>query len=182
MVLAIAFIAMLLLYQLISKRILYNNMGNIIFIKDKKVCVKPLRNRVEAILKLESPGMINLLRMFCPEIQKLLRPIYNLTRKGRPFIWGEEQQDVFEEIKRRLIKAPVLHIPNCEGRFHLYSNSSKFAAGSTLYQILNGKPELIAYASKRLPEAVRSYSITELELCGLAINIASFSHLLKNRF
>ena len=32
---------------------------------------------------------------------------------------------------------------------------------------------------KRLPEAVRNYSITELELCGLAINIASFAHLLK---
>ena len=56
---------------------------------------------------------------------------------------------------------------------------SKFAAGSALYQIQNGKLRLIAYASKRLPEAVRSYSITELELCGLAINIASFSHLLK---
>ena len=35
------------------------------------------------------------------------------------------------------------------------------------------------YASKRLPEAVRNYSITELEMCGLAINIASFSHMLK---
>ena len=33
--------------------------------------------------------------------------------------------------------------------------------------------------SKRLPEATRSYSIIELELCKLAINIASFSHLLK---
>ena len=38
---------------------------------------------------------------------------------------------------------------------------------------------MIAYASKRLPEAVKSYFITDLELCGLAINIASFSHLLK---
>ena len=38
---------------------------------------------------------------------------------------------------------------------------------------------MIAYACKRLPEAVRSYSITELELCGLAINIASFSPLLE---
>ena len=36
---------------------------------------------------------------------------------------------------------------------------------------------MIAYASKRLPEATKSYSITELELCGLAINIARFSHL-----
>ena len=65
------------------------------------------------------------------------------------------------------------------GRFHLYSDTSKFATGSALYQIQNGKPKLIAYASKRLPEATKSYSITELELCGLAINNASFSHLLK---
>ena len=77
------------------------------------------------------------------------------------------------------MKPPVLHMPNKTGRFHLYSDTSKFATGSTLYQIQNGKPELIAYASKRLPEAAKSYSITELELCGLAINIASFSHLLK---
>ena len=70
-------------------------------------------------------------------------------------------------------------MPNRQGRFHLYSDTSKFVAGSTLYQIKIGKPKLIAFASKRLPEAVKSYSITELELCGLAINITSFSHLLK---
>ena len=68
---------------------------------------------------------------------------------------------------------------NHEGRFHLYSDTSKFAAGSAFYQIQNGKPKLIAYASKRLPETARSYSITELELFGVAINIASLSHLLK---
>ena len=38
---------------------------------------------------------------------------------------------------------------------------------------------MIAYANKRLPEAVRSYSRTALELCGLGINVGSFSHLLK---
>ena len=48
-----------------------------------------------------------------------------------------------------------------------------------MYQIQNGKPKLIAYASKRLPEVARNYSITELEMCGLAINITSFAHLLK---
>ena len=124
-------------------------------------------------------GVVNFLSMFCPELQKLLKPIYNLTRKGRPFNWGGEQQDSFEEIKCRLIKLHILHMPNKTGRFHLYSDTNKFAIGSTLYQIPNGKPKLIAYVSKRLPEAAKSYSITELELCGLAINIASFSHLLK---
>ena len=70
-------------------------------------------------------------------------------------------------------------MPNKTGRFHLYSDASKFATGSMLYQIQNGKPKLTAYASKRLPKAAKSYFITELELCGLAINIASFAHLLK---
>ena len=104
---------------------------------------------------------------------------YDLTRKGSLFILGKEQQDSLEEIKWRLIKPPVLHMPNKTGRFHLYSDTSKFATSSAMYQIQNGKPKLIAYTSKRLLEAAKSYSITELELCGLAINIASFSHLLK---
>ena len=33
--------------------------------------------------------------------------------------------------------------------------------------------------SKRMPEASKNYSITELEMCGLAIDITSFAHLLK---
>ena len=120
-------------------------LGNKIFIENKKVCVKPLRNRLEAIQKLQPPqtpkgcrsfaGVVNFLSMFCPELQKLLKPIYDLIRKGRAFNWGKEQQDSFEEIKCRLIKPPVLLMPNKTGRFHLYSDTSKFANGSTLYQI-----------------------------------------------
>ena len=70
---------------------------------------------------------------------------------------GEEQQIVFEEIKHRLIKPPIFHLLNSTGKFHLYSDTSKFTTGSGLYQIQNGKLKLIAYASKRLPEAARNY-------------------------
>ena len=85
--------------------------------------------------------MVNFLSTFCPELQKLLKPIYDLNRKGRHFIWIKEQQEAFEDIKRRLVKAPALHMPNCKGRFPLYSDMSKFATGSALYQIQNGKPK-----------------------------------------
>ena len=68
---------------------------------------------------------------------------------------------------------------NTTGIFYLYSDTSKFVTESALYQIQNGRPKVIAYSSKRLLELASNYSITELELCGLAINIASFSHLLK---
>ena len=124
-------------------------------------------------------GMVNFVSIFCPKLQKLLKPIYDLTRKGKQFVWGVEQQNAFEETKQRLQKPPVLHMPDKVGRFQLYSDTSKYAMGSALYQIQNRKPTLIAYASKRLPEAAHNYSITELEMCGLAINIASFVHLLR---
>ena len=164
-------------------------MGNTIFIKEKSVCVKPLRSRLEAIQKLKPPtnqkgcrsfaGIENFVSIFCPELQKLLKPIYELTKKGRPFIWGDEQQKAFDEVKSRLLKPPVLSMPNKRGRFLLYSDTSKYAIGSVLYQVQNGKPKPTAYASKRMPDAARNYSITELEMCGLAINIASFVNLLK---
>ena len=101
-------------------------MGNTIFIKDRTFCIKPLRNRLEAIQKLQSPttakgcrsftGMVNFLSMFCPELQNLLKPIYDLTRNGRRFIWGKERQNAREEIKCRLIKPPVFHMVNSTGR------------------------------------------------------------------
>ena len=163
--------------------------GNTIFIRNKRVCVRPLRSRVEAIQKLEPAttikgcqsfaGMVNVVSLFCPELQKLLKPIYDLTRKGRQFLWEKEQQQAFDEIKRGLLRPPVLHLPDRHGRFQLYSDTSKFTTGSALYQIQNGQPRLIAYASKRMPEAAKNYSITELEMCGLATNITTFSHLLK---
>ena len=100
-------------------------MGNTIFIRNKRLCVRPLRSRIEAIQKLKPPttikgcrsfaSMVNFVSIFCPELQKLLKPIYDLTRKGRQFIWGEEQQKAFDEIKHRLQRPPVLHLPNRHG-------------------------------------------------------------------
>ena len=164
-------------------------MGNTIFIENRRVCVNPLRNRLEAIQKIKPPMtakgcksfacMVNFISIFCPELQKLLKPIYDLTKNGRHFIWGAEQQMAFEEIKSRLQKPPVLSMPDGKGRFLLYSDINKHASGSTLYQVQDGRPRLIAYASKRMPEPAKNYSITELEMHGLAINITSFAHLLK---
>ena len=61
-------------------------MGNTIFIKEKRVCVKSLRSRLEVIQILKPPtnqkvcrsfpGIVNFVSIFCPELQKLLKPIY----------------------------------------------------------------------------------------------------------
>ena len=86
--------------QLFRKELQY--MGNTICIQEKRVCVRPLHNRLETIQKLRLPttvkgcrscvGMVNFLSTFCQDLQKLLKPIYDLTRKDRPFDWEQEQQ------------------------------------------------------------------------------------------
>ena len=77
-----------------------------------------------------------------------MKPIYDLTRKYRELIWGQEQQTAFDEIRCRLQKPPVLHLPDGKERFHLYSDTIKHPMGSALYQIQNGKPKLIAKQAK----------------------------------
>ena len=100
-------------------------MGNTIFIRNKRGCVRPLRSQIEAIQKLKPPtmikgyqsfvGMVNFVSLFCPKLQKLFKPIYDLTRKGTQFLWEKKQQQAFDEIKCRQQRPPVLHLPNRHG-------------------------------------------------------------------
>ena len=54
---------------------------------------------------------MNYLSIFCRDLQRLLKPTYELTRKGRPFVWQEEQQVAFETIKERMMNPPILYLP-----------------------------------------------------------------------
>ena len=125
--------------------------------------------------------MVNYLSLFCADLLTLLKPIVKLTRKGRPFIWGLEQDKVFKEVKKRLPSPPVLHLPCATGCFIFYTDTSIEGTGSSLWQIQEGEPCLIGYASKTLPEACARYSVTELEMTGLLVNIGLWRNILKHR-
>ena len=166
-------------------------MGNIFRISKKGIFISPIKSRVEAIMNTPSPttpkecksfcGVVNYLSIFCPHLQKLLGPIYDLTRKGRPFVWTEEHEKNFKIIKKQLASAPVLTLPNGTGRYILYSDTSKTHTGSALWQIQNGKPRLIGYASKSLPSACANYGITELEMTGLLYNMNMWKYYLGKK-
>ena len=105
--------------------------------------------------------MVNFVCMFCPELQKLLKPIYDLTKKGKPFLWEKEQWEAFKEIMKRILNPPVLSMPNRKGRFILYSDTSEVATGSRLYQHQDEKPSKMKPTTnriKRLVEVLSSYS------------------------
>ena len=118
--------------QLFKTKLTY--MGNEFSINRRTMTITPLRSRTEAINKIPTPrtpkqckifcGVVNYLSLFCPDLQKLLKPIVKLTRKGRPFMWGEAQKKAFNEVKLRLKNPPGLHLPRAEGRFILYSDTS----------------------------------------------------------
>ena len=90
--------------QLFMKHLIY--MGNVFHINGSTISITPLQSRkqLEAIQKLQPPtnvkgcksfcGVVNYLSIFCRHLQKLLKPIYDLTREGRPFVWQEEQQQL----------------------------------------------------------------------------------------
>ena len=172
--------------QLFIKHLTY--MGNVFHINGLTISITPLQSRVEAIQKLQPPtnvkrcksfcGVVNYLSIFCRHLQKLLKPIYDLTKKGRPFVWQEEQQQAFDTIKERMINPPILYLPKPGGRFILYCDSSRTHTGSSLWQVQEGKPRLIGYASKSLPAPAINYSVTELEMTGMAVNIHLWRHLL----
>ena len=66
------------------------------------------------------------------------------------------------------------------GTFRLMSDTSTLAAGAALYQYQGSAFYIVGYNSKKLSKAVQNYSVTELELFGLVVNIYAFKQLLTN--
>ena len=172
--------------QLFMKHLTY--VGNVFHINGSTISITPLQSRIEATQKLQPPtnvkgckrfcGVVNYLSIFCRHLQKLLKPIYDLTKKGRPFVWQEEQQQASDTIKERMINSPILYLPKPGGRVILYCDSSRTHTGRSLRQVQEGKPRLIGYASKSLPAPAINYSVTELEMTGMAVNTQLWRHLL----
>ena len=150
--------------------------------------ITPTKEKTEAIDKIIPPtgvdgvrslvGKVNYLSQYMKDLQLHLVPIYNLLRKNVKFEWSEECAKALHTIKELIKKPPVCICPNQTGHFTLASDTSKIATGAALYQDHKGIDRIVAYNSKRLPEAASRYSISELELLGLTINITSFKYYL----
>ena len=150
----------------------------------------PMKDKCDSIRNLEPPktvkdcrkfcGMVNFLATFLKDLQKHLVPIYNLTKKNTTFKWTSECQKSFDTIKNMLTQPPILRMPDTKGIFRLMSDTSILATGAALYQFQDNNYYIVGYNSKKLPEAAKNYSITELELFGLVINIHAFRQLLSH--
>nr|GFA81877.1 hypothetical protein [Tanacetum cinerariifolium] len=95
-------------------------------------------------------------------ITKWPRPtsVTKLMRKGEKFVWNEEREKRFEELKHRLVSALVLTLPSGSGGFQIYSDASKKGLGCILMQ--HGK--VIAYASRQLKPYEGAMHFSKIDL------------------
>ncbi|GJW00415.1 putative nucleotidyltransferase, ribonuclease H [Tanacetum coccineum] len=130
-------------------------------------------SKVEAITKWPRPttvtevrsflGLAGYYRCFVKGFSRLALPLTQLMRKSEKFVWTDERQESFEELKRRLVSAPILTLPSGSGGFQIYSDASKKGLGCVLMQ--HGK--VIAYASRQLKPYEVNYPTHDLELAAV---------------
>ncbi|XP_073121391.1 uncharacterized protein [Henckelia pumila] len=75
-------------------------------------------------------GLAGYYRRFIQDFSKIALPLTSLTRKGVKFVWSDQCEKSFAELKERLMSAPVLAIPEGTGHFVVYTNASKSGLGA----------------------------------------------------
>ena len=149
--------------------------------------VQPNEAKITAVKEFPRPqsvkqvkSFLGLANFYCrhiPNMAALSRPLTNLTRKEnlQRFVWSPECTAAFEEIKERLATAPLLHPPNMDKEFFLWTDASAKGFGAVLEQEgTEGVRHPIAYASRATNSAEQKYAPTELEVAALIFALEHF--------
>ena len=84
-------------------------------------------------------GFGNFYRKFIQGFSHLAQPLNQLLKKDQPFIWTDEAQQAFDNIKKRFTEEPVLMMPDQTKPFQIECDASKWASGAVLMQLdING--------------------------------------------
>ncbi len=108
-------------------------------------------------------GFGNYMRRFIAGYANLVRPMNELLRKEAPFIWSDECEQALIGLKRALVEAPVLTLPDFAENappFEMVTDASGYGLGAVLKQ--GGK--IVAYESRSMTPADRNYGVGEQEL------------------
>ena len=130
-------------------------------ISEKGIAVN--KAKIDMISKLSSPtnvktvrqflGHAGFYRRFIMDFSKISKPFYKLMEKDAKFLWDQDFQRSFEELKAYLTTAPIVRAPNWELPFKVMCDASDLAIAAFLGQMEGGKPYVVYYASKKLNEA-----------------------------
>ncbi|XP_074360224.1 uncharacterized protein LOC141700317 [Apium graveolens] len=150
-------------------------------VSEEGISVDP--SKIEVIMNWERPktvteiqsflGLAGYYRKFVQDFSKIAGPLKNLTRKDVKFVWSEECEQIFNELKKRLTTAPLLGLPDGTEDFVIYSDASRKGLGCVLMQRGKGKANVVADALSRKQVGncssieVESTNLKELEIFGI---------------
>jgi len=154
--------------------------------------VLPDKGKVLAISKSPAPRTVREVRRFLgatgffrkhiPNYATIASPLHLLLKKNQKWQWGPEQQTAFDELKERLVTAPVLRQPDFNKEFEIHTDASGVALGACLMQRdAEQTPYAIAYYSRKLRSAETRYPTIDLEALAVVEGVRVFDPYLYGR-
>nr|GEY83096.1 hypothetical protein [Tanacetum cinerariifolium] len=113
-------------------------------LKDEKFGIHVDPAKIEAIKSWAAPttptevrqflGLAGYYRWFIKEFYLIAKPLTKLTQKNKPFVWGNDEEEAFQTLKRKLCSAPILSLPEISKDFVVYCDASLRGFGAVLMQ------------------------------------------------
>ena len=155
-------------------------------ISAKGIAIDP--EKVKAIVEWEPPktvkqvrsflGLASYCRRFVENFSKIAKPLTDLTKKDKKFIWSPQCDESFNLLKSKLTSTPVLVGPDTSKPFQIFCDASLQGLGAILMQ----ESQVVAYASRQLNTHELNYPTHDLELAAVVFALKKWrQYLLGNR-
>lgn len=106
-------------------------------------------------------GSVIFCASFIPRLAQISEPLRKLTPISKKFVWTDEQEKSFQEIKRLMGNAKTLGIYDKKAPTKVIADAGPDALDSVLVQKGTLGWQTICYASRSLADCEKRYSQTE---------------------
>lgn len=148
------------------------------------------KKKVQAVLEWPVPkslselrsfiGFANFYRRFIKSYSSVIHPLVALTRKGTPYVWSEECQKSFENLKQSFTQAGLLRHFDPSRPLVLETDASDYAVAGILSQVFeDGVLYAIAFFSRKMTPAELNYEIHDKEMLAIVSAFKEWRHYLE---
>ena len=120
-------------------------------------------------------------RSFISNFARVAAPLTDLTKGGKAglIVFSDEQLQAFMELKDLLCRSTVLSVADYNEPFHIQCDASEYAVGACVTQRdSSGEERPIVFASSKLSDTQRRWSILEKEAHAVVYTLQRFDHMI----